>query len=68
MLTIVLIVSCVFEPPNSKVFEEPKLTPPLCLRVLPMFEESRIDLGVVEDVTVSDAPSWSQSEPQICLS
>ena len=38
------------------------------LRVQPLFEDSKIDLGVADDVTVSDTPPWSQSEPQICLS
>ena len=51
--------SCVFEPPNSKLFEKSKLTPPLGLRVLPLFQDLKIDLGVVDDVTVSDTPPWS---------
>ena len=60
--------SCIFEPPNSKLFEGSSLTLPLGLRVLPLFEDSGIDLDVVDDTTVSDTPPWSQSEPQICLS
>ena len=60
--------SCVFEPLNSKLFEKSSLTPPLGLRILPLFEDSKIDLDVVDDTTVSDTPPWSQSEPQICLS
>ena len=59
---------CVFEPPNSKLFEKSSLTPPLGLRILPPFEELKIDLDVVDDITVSDTPPWSQFEPQICLS
>ena len=59
--------SCVFEPPNSKLFEKSKLTLPLRLRVLPLLEDSKIDLGVVDDVTMSDTPPWSQPEPHICL-
>ena len=59
---------CVFEPPNSKLFEKSKLTLPLRLRVLPLLEDSKIDLGVVDDVSVSDTPPWSQPEPRICLS
>ena len=58
---------CVFEPTNSKLFEKSKLTPLVGLPVLPLFEDSKIDLDVVDDVTVSDTPLWSQSEPQICL-
>ena len=53
--------SYVFEPPNSKLFEKSKLTPPLGLRVLPLSEDSKIDLGVVDDVTVSETPPWRQS-------
>ena len=45
--------SCVFEPPNSKPFEKSSVTPPLGLRVLPLFEDSKIDLDVVDDTTVS---------------
>ena len=60
--------SCVFEPPNSKFFEKSSLTPPFGPRILPLFEDSKIDLDVVDDTTVSDTPPWSQSEPQICLS
>ena len=59
--------SCIFEPPNSKLFEKSRLTPPLGLRILPLFEDSKIDLDVVDDTTVSDTAPWSQSEPQICL-
>ena len=46
--------SCVFEPSNFKLFEKSKLTQPLGLRVLRLFENSKIDLGVVDDITVSD--------------
>ena len=60
--------SCVFEPLNSKLFEKSSLTPPFGLRILPLFEDSTIDLDVVDDTTVSDTPPWGQSEPQICLS
>ena len=42
--------------------------PPLGLQILPLFEDSKIDLDVVDDTTVTDTPPWSQSEPQICLS
>ena len=60
--------SCVFEPPNSKLFEKSSLTLPLSHRIVPMFEDSKIDLGTVDDTTVSDTPPWSQSEPQVRLS
>ena len=60
--------SCVFEPTNSKLYENSNLTPPLGLRILPLFADSKIDLDTVDDTTVSDAPPKSQFEPQICLS
>ena len=62
------VCSCVFEPPNSELFEKSSLTPPLGLRILPLFEDSEIDLDMVDDTTVSDTPPLSQYEPQICLS
>ena len=60
--------SCVFEPPNSKCFEKSSLTPPFGLRILPLFEDSKIDLDTVDDNTVSGTPPWSQFKPQICPS
>ena len=65
MLSRISHQDCVFEPPNSKLSEKSKLTPPLGLRVLPLFEDSKIDLGVVDDVTASDTPLWSQPEPHM---
>ena len=59
--------SCVFEPSNSKLFEKSSLTPPFGPRILPLFEDSKIDLDVVDDTTVSDTPPWSQSEPKISV-
>ena len=44
--------SCVFEPPNSKLLEKSSPTPPFGLRILPLFEDSKIDLDVVDDTTV----------------
>ena len=61
-------ISCVFEPPNSKLFEKSKLTLPHGLHVLPLFEDSKIDLGVVDDIMVSATPPWSQPEPHMFLS
>ena len=46
--------SYVFKPPNSKLFEKSSLTPPLGLRILPLFEDSKTDLDVVDDTTVTD--------------
>ena len=61
-------LTAVFEPPNLKPFEKSTLSPHLGLQILPLFEDSKIDLDVVDDTTVTDTPPWSQSEPQICLS
>ena len=52
---------------TQNIFEKSSLTPPLGLRILPLFEDSKNDLDMVDDTTVSDTPPWSQSEPQICL-
>ena len=60
--------SWVFEPLNLKLFEKSNPTPPLGLRILQLFEDSKIDQDVVDDTTVTDTPPWSQTEPQICLS
>ena len=54
--------SCVFEPPNSKLVEKSSLTPPLGLRIVPLFEDSKIAFDTVDDTTVSDTPPWSQSD------
>ena len=37
-------------------FEKSKLIPSPGLRILPLFGDSKIDLGVVDDVTMSDTP------------
>ena len=62
------VYSCVIEPLNSQLFEKSQLTSPVGFRVLPLFDNSKIDLGVVDDVTLSDTPAWSLPEPHICLS
>ena len=62
------LCSCVFERPNLKHFEKSNLTPPLGLRILPLFEDPQIGSDVADDVIVSDIPPWSQSEIQIRLS
>ena len=61
--------SCVFKPPNPK----PKKKKKINLTLPPWHsnsttEDSKIDLDAVGDITVSDTPPWSQSEPQICFS
>ena len=44
---------CVFEPPNLNFFEKSNLTQPLGLRILPLFEDYKTDLDVVNDTTVT---------------
>ena len=43
---------------------------PLGPQILPQFEDSKIDLDVVDDITVSNTHPWTlnQSEPHVCLS
>ena len=53
---------------QTQNFEKFKLPLPLGLLVLPLVEESKIDLCMVDDVTVSNTPPWSQPEPHIYLS
>ena len=55
----------VLEPPNTKHFEKSSL--PLDLPILPLFEDSVIDLDVVDDITVSDTPPLSQFEHHIVV-
>ena len=68
VLAIQLIAVFLNHQTSFFVVEKSKLTLLLGLHIIQLFEDSEIDLGVVDDVTVSDTPSWSQSEPQICLS
>ena len=53
--------SCIFEPPNSKLFEKSRLTAPLGLRILPLFEDSKIDMDTIDDTTVSYTPLLGDS-------
>ena len=62
VLTIQLY-GCVSETPISKHFEKYNLTPPLGLRILPLFKDSKIDLDVVDDTSVSYTLLLSQSKP-----
>ena len=60
--------SRVYEPPNSKLVEKSNLTPPLRLRILPLFEDSKIDIGVVDDITVSGTLIGVSLDPTfVCL-
>ena len=54
--------------PNSKPFWKKYIVWLLLAPILPLLVDSKIYLDTVDDTTVSDTPSWSRSEPQICLS
>ena len=60
--------SCVLESPNSQAFENSNLTPPLGLTILPVSEDSKIGLDVVDSITVTDTPLRNQCESHVCLS
>ena len=64
--------SCVSELSNSKHFEKSSLTPPLGLQILPLFEDSKIDLDWLMtpqgQIPPPPPPPLNQSEPQIFLS
>ena len=59
--------SCVFEPPNSKLFENSILTPPLGLRILPLFEDSKVDLDMVDDTIESGCVKKKKKEKVLSL-
>ena len=61
------VYSCVFEPPNTKLFEKSSLTPPLGLHILPLFEDSKIDLVMVDDTTVSQFLGVNLNLRPVCL-
>ena len=67
-LVLIIQLTAVFLNHQIQNSEKSSLTPSLGLRILPLFGDSKIDLDVADDTTVSDTPPWSQSEPQICLS
>ena len=57
----IVLIAVVLTITKLKLFEKSKLTLPLCFHILPLFEDSKIDLEVVDDITLSDTPPWSQS-------
>ena len=49
--------SCVFEPENTKLFEESEAkVPPLGIRILPDLEKSKLSLNLVDDAPSLDSP------------
>ena len=60
--------SCVFEPQNTKLFEESESkVPPLCIRILPHLEKSKLNLNLVDDAPSLDIVPWKLSVPAICF-
>ena len=61
-----LAYSCVFEPENTKLFEEPESkVPPLGIRILPHFEKSKLNLNLVDDTTSLDIAPWKLPVPAV---
>ena len=60
--------SCVFEPENTKLFEESESkVPPLGIRILPHLEKSKLNLNLVDDAPSLDIVPWKLSVPAVCL-
>ena len=58
--------SCVFEPENSKLFEESESkVPPLGIRILPHLEKSKLNLNLVDDASSLDIVTWKLSVPAV---
>ena len=58
--------SCVFEPENTQLFEEPESkAPPLGIRILPHLEKSKLNLNLVDDAPPSDIVPWKLSVPAV---
>ena len=54
--------SCVFEPENTKLFEESESkVPPLGIRILPHLEKSKLNLNLVDDAPSLDIVPWKLS-------
>ena len=60
--------SCVFEPENTKLFEESESkTPPLGIRIFPDLEKSKLNLNLVDDAPSLDIVPWKLSVPAVRL-
>ena len=57
---------CVFEPQNTKLFEESESkVPPLGIRILPHLEKSKLNLNLVDDAPSLDIVPWKLSVPAV---
>ena len=58
--------SCVFEPQNTKLFEESESkVPPLGIRILPHLEKYKLNLNLVDDAPSLDIVTWKLSVPAV---
>ena len=58
--------SCIFEPENTKLFEESESkVPPLGIRILPDLEKSKLSLNLVDDAPLLDIVPWKLSVPAV---
>ena len=58
--------SCVFEPKNTKLFEESESkVPPLGICILPHLEKPKLNLNLVDDVPSLDIVPWKLSVPAV---
>ena len=58
--------SCVFEPENTKLYEESESkVPPLGIRILPHLEKSKLNLNLVDDTPSLDIVPWKLSVPAV---
>ena len=58
--------SCVFEPENTKLFEESESkVPHLGIRILPHLEKSKLNLNLVVDAPSLDIVPWKFSVPTV---
>ena len=57
-----------FEPENIKLFEESESKiPPLCIRILPHMEKSKLDLNLTDDAPLLEIAPWKLSAPAVRL-
>ena len=61
-----LAYSCIFEPENTKLFEESESKVPLLdIRILPHLEKSKLNLNLVDDAPSLDIVPWKLSVPAV---
>ena len=57
---------CVFEPENTKLFEESKSkVPPLGIHIIPHLEKSKLNQNLVDDASPLDIIPWKLSVPVV---